>query len=320
MVTRLYGARASHVDVAVARHAGIADDPPVIRCAFLSTDDLDGYVVDDDRAVAPLARRGVHVERVPWRARADWDGFDIVVVRSTWDYQRDSAAFERVLETIDGAGAVLANPLPALRWNLRKTYLADLATKGVAIVPTQFGEGLDAARFDALCAHFAGREWILKPDIGANAEDVLRLPASAADARRNDALARFAARGWMAQPFIHDVTAHGEYSLFYFDGDYSHAILKTPKPGDFRVQEEHGGHIAAVRADRRLRSAADAVCAQLPGDCLYVRVDLVRLGGGEPAVMEVELIEPSLYLRTDRDAPERFADALVRWLSRQRSG
>lgn len=290
-----------------------------LHCAFLSTDRLEGYVVDDQRAFGALAARGVDVSTVSWHDRdRAWDEFDLVVVRSTWDYHDHVDAFFDVLESIDRSPALLANPLAAMRWNARKTYLRDLRQRGVAIVPTIFGERLDHGELSALAAHFGHRQWIVKPDVGANASDVVRLRGRPDAARSRQLMETFGARGYLAQPFVADVTRCGEYSVFYFDGAYSHGILKTPAPGDFRVQEEHGGRISAIDPCPRLRETADRVCAALPSGCLYARVDLVGDEGRGFDVMEVELIEPSLYLRMDPAAPDRFAAALQAWYRARR--
>ena len=115
----------------------------------------------------------------------------------------------------------------------------------------------------------------------------------------------------MVQPFLSHVITEGEFSLFYFNGKLSHAILKTPKAHDFRVQEEHGGVIRAVEAESELREAGDTALRALDSVPLYARADFVRANhGGGFWLMELELIEPSLYLRMDAEAPERFAQAL----------
>ena len=117
----------------------------------------------------------------------------------------------------------------------------------------------------------------------------------------------------MAQPFMASVVDEGEYSLFYFDGAYSHAIVKRPGDGDFRVQEEHGGRLEAVVPEHALLEAGAGALAKLPGQALYARLDFVR-DGDEFALMEAELIEPSLYFQLDKESPERFAAALARSL------
>ena len=127
----------------------------------------------------------------------------------------------------------------------------------------------------------------------------------------------FEDRDWFAQPFLRSVVTEGEYSLFYFDGVLSHAIQKVPKRGDFRVQEEHGGEIIAIPVTAELRRAAEPVLAAIAPVPLQVRIDLIRMDSGALALMEVELIEPSLYLRMHPGAPAAFANALETALARR---
>ena len=278
--------------------------------AFLSTDDLTGYVTDDELAREPLRELGCDVAFIPWRSNTDWDAYDVVVVRSTWDYQHDLPAFERTLECIAASRARLENPLALMQWNVRKTYLHDLAQRGVPIAPTHWGESPDPADIRALFALLDADEIILKPVIGASAGDIVRLRVSSDDAACAAAAALFAQRGYLAQPFLPQIVAEGEFALIYIDGELSHTILKSPKPGDFRVQEEHGGFIRAVTPERALVRAGARALAALPVTPLYARVDLVR-AGADHLLMELELIEPSLYLRLDDDAPTRFARAIA---------
>ena len=278
--------------------------------AFLTMDSLEAFVAYDHLAVEPLRARGWAVTDVPWRAETDWSRFEAVVIRTPWDYQRAPGAFLEVLAQIEASGARLANPLEVVRWNLDKTYLRDLGARGVPVVPTVWGEGLTPEALGGLFGDL-GREIVVKPTVGANADDAFRL---APDADASGALAAFAGRPFMAQPFVRSVVDEGEFSLFYFDGAYSHAILKTPAPRDFRVQEEHGGTIRAVEPAPALRAAAEAALEAAPGALLYARPDLVRMPDGSWALMELELIEPSLYFPYDAASPARFADAFVRWM------
>jgi glutathione synthase/RimK-type ligase-like ATP-grasp enzyme len=285
------------------------------RCAFLTTDPeiLDGFVTDDALAHQPLADLGWEVDEVPWRARVDWSRYEAVVLRSPWDYQREPDRFFAVLETIARSRARLLNPLQIVRWNLHKSYLFDLESRGVPIVPTAHERRLDAARLAALFVRFGAEELVLKPTIGANADDTFRIRRGDAAAAA-PALACYAAREVLAQPFVANVLGEGEYSLFFFGGEPSHAIRKVPKTGDFRVQEEHGGEILPVPAPPSLidlgRRALEAVVAPP----FYARVDLLRLAGDRFGVIELELIEPALYLRCDPEAPARFARAFVAWM------
>ena len=218
------------------------------RVAFLTLADRDGYVIDDGLAIAELAARGVSVEEVPWRAAADWCAYDGVVVRTPWDYQHDPEAFLETLAAIVAAGVPLTDSLSVIRWNLHKSYLRDLAGGGVAIVPTRWGRGLTAAALSGMVT----TECVLKPVIGANAGDTFRLAPGLDSTEAARIAGLYADREWMLQPFVKAVVTEGEYSLFYFGGVYSHAIVKRPAAGDFRVQEDHGGRIATVDADSTL--------------------------------------------------------------------
>lgn len=288
------------------------------RIAFLTMNNMEGFFAYDHLAFEPMARRGWQVEEIPWRKVVDWNEFQMVVIRSPWDYQQDWEAFLTVLTQIDQSRATLRNSLHTVRWNIHKSYLRDLRQRGVPIVPTLWFDRLTPERLEQTFAHFASPHIVVKPTVGANADDTFWIADEEDDTNREQALCVFANRELMAQPFVESIVATGEYSLFYFAGEYSHSILKTPKADDFRVQEEHGGVIRAIERSDELVQAATRVMRALDEVPLYARVDLVRLPDGTLALIELELIEPSLYLAYDTDAPERFATAMDRFL-RQRS-
>lgn len=279
-------------------------------CAFLTTEPLDASVVYDHLAVAPLVARGWTVDTVPWRSGADWDAYDVVVVRSPWDYQDAPDAFLDVLAAIDGSSARLENPLAVMCWNLRKTYLRELADAGVPIVPTRWADGLTAASLADAFAAWDAAEVVAKPVVSAGAEGTFRLGPD--PGAWTAALMSLATRACMIQPFLPSVVDEGEWSVFAFDGAVSHTILKTPEAGDFRVQEEHGGRIRAATPDADLLAITDAALTAIPHPepLLYARVDAVRLPDGSLAIIELELIEPSLYFPWAPGSAERFAEAL----------
>lgn len=273
------------------------------RICFLSTDNLDGYTFDDDLAVEPLNKLGWHVDTVSWHDPVvEWSDFTAVIIRTTWDYQHHSDRFLKVLKTIDKSSAVLENPLDIVRWNLSKTYLPEMEDRGCPIVPTVWNAAYTEKSFDEWQDHFRSSELIVKPTISATAQHTHRLTAFDPELTET-----FANRKFMVQPFMAAIVSEGEYSLFYFGGEFSHAINKSPKAADFRVQEEHGGIITAVEPEARMLSAADKAIRAIGKELLYARVDLVRDTEGDFALMELELIEPALYLRMDAGSPERFA-------------
>jgi glutathione synthase/RimK-type ligase-like ATP-grasp enzyme len=178
-------------------------------------------------------------------------------------------------------------------------------------VPTIWRDRLEPNELPGLIEDAGTAEIVIKPVVGLNAHGAFRLDAQSARSQEGELCAYYADRPLLAQPFLPAITTEGEFSLFYFNGELSHAILKLPKATDFRVQEEHGGVIRAVEADDTLRETGSAVMRAIGTVPLYARADFVRADGGSGFwLMELELIEPSLYLRMDKGAPERFARAL----------
>ena len=283
------------------------------RCAFLTLSDTGDYVIDDELAYDPLEALGWKVTAVPWdRSGNRWDDFDLVVIRSTWDYHLRVDEFMSVLSDIDRSGARLENPISLVRWNIDKRYLKDLAMRGIPTAPTIWRDGLNQGGLSQLMDEIAGdSDVVLKPVLSANALGAFRLGRDISQERTNEIESYFAERPFLAQPFIPQIVDEGEYSLCYFNGRYSHTLLKTPKKNDFRVQEEHGGIIRGVAPEAALLEAAQKVIDLLDVTPLYARADFVRAGDAESFwLMELELVEPSLYLRVDPAAPARFARPL----------
>lgn len=280
------------------------------RCAYLTMEDPGDFVTDYDLSFDAMVDRGWQVDTVPWRDTSiDWDGYDAVYICTPWDYPEDADLFMRVLETIDSSSAHLLNPLSLVKWTLAKTYLRDLENRGAAVVPSIWFDDIDASQIPRWFDDLAAEKVVIKPDIGGNAKDTYVLSNPVSDEDISHLLHTFAERPFFVQPFMENIQSEGEYSLFFFDGEYSHAILKTPAAGDFRTQEEHGAQIKSVVASRRQIEAARQVLALVDPRPVYVRADFVRDTGDNFLLMELELIEPSLYLRTDERAAARFAAA-----------
>jgi len=283
----------------------------VRRIAFLTLHDPAGFVIDDELAVLPLARRGIHVDTIPWdRPGVDWRQYALVVIRSTWDYQHSAEAFLRVLEAIEHQGIRLENGSEIVRWNMQKTYLRDLAGRGIETVPTFWREGLRAGELVPLFEELRSDEGVIKPVMSSNAQGAWKLDARRARELAPEIEAYFAGRPLMMQPFERGIAEEGEFSMIYLNGAYSHGILKTPKHGDFRVQEEHGSTIVSIAPEPALLAAGADAIAAVGQKLLYARADFVR-SGDTFRVMELELVEPSLYLRIDAGAAERFADTVA---------
>lgn len=261
-----------------------------------------------------LETRGCSVERVDWaRAKFDWASPDAAIFRSTWDY------FERFNEFSDWLDRVqnqtqLINSAKQVRWNLDKHYLLDLESRGVRIVPTLIQETGTTRSLSEWLAESGFDEAILKPAVSGAARHTYRInQANTSDyaALLNDLLKHEA---MMLQPFQENVLQSGEISLMVLDGKFTHSVQKIAKPGDFRVQDDHGGTVHEYLPKQREIDFAEevfAACDPLPA---YGRVDIVTDNDGHSAVMELELVEPELWFRFHPAAAADFADAVVRRL------
>lgn len=290
------------------------------RCAFLSMDSIADFYVYDDLLHEPLNNAGWSVDTVSWRKKnVDWSVYDAVIIRSPWDYQQDAEGFLACLEHIRSQTRLL-NDIETVKWNISKTYLKDVEQAGTEIVPTLFSDrvteesGRNRTSFERTILHafdqFDCTELVIKPVISANADHTYRVTRASLAGQLPLLTNTFEQRAFMLQPFIANIMDEGEYSLFYFGDQFSHAIKKVPKPGDFRVQEEHGGELFSVTPDNALLAIARRTLECIPDKPLYARLDYVRYQGRYVA-MELELIEPSLYFNMDSDSPQRFVDVLL---------
>jgi Glutathione synthase/Ribosomal protein S6 modification enzyme (glutaminyl transferase) len=286
----------------------------VLEIALATASKFATLVPDDLLLVDALAERNIRAHGVVWNDPAvRWSDYDAVVIRSCWDYHLAHAAFLAWIAELDSKGVRVFNPPALVRWNAEKTYLRDLSSSGVPVVPTRWIERGENSSLDAIMRDQQWGEVVVKPAISASAHDTWRTSASQA----HDAENRFremVSRGRvLVQPYLDVIAAEGEWSLLFYDGAYSHAALKRPKPGDFRVQVEHGGG-SEVREPEGLaiEAARVALAAAEQGRerSLYARVDGCMVDG-RFLLMELELIEPDLYLRGKPWAPARLADALV---------
>jgi hypothetical protein len=284
----------------------------LVTCAEIA--DLDP---DDRLVVAPLRQRGIAAEPVVWDAPGvDWAAYDLVVLRSPWDYVPRRAAFVAWASRVPH----LANPDDVVRWNTDKHYLRDLADADVPVVETAF-----VAPGSAEGWFVPGRELVVKPAVGAGSLDSGRYRIRDEDERRrmDEHLRRLldAGRTAMIQPYLRAVDTAGETALLYVAGpgglEYSHAARKGPMltgPAAEVTGLYKQETITPCQPSRRERAVAERALAAVPGGSdrlLYARVDLIPDDSGNPVLLELELTEPSLFLGQDDGAPERFAAAIA---------
>lgn len=300
------------------------------KIVFASCDALPEFSASDAILAKALEARGASVAQASWSGpQAPFEESDLVVLRATWDYAPRHEAFAAWLAGLESHKAVVNAPR-LMRWNMDKTYLLELAEKGAPLPPTRavrpdassIAEGLDALRLERA---------IVKPVFGAGASGL-----SIVDANDAAGLERAAAklvedggnymggndvgnaggdgRG-LVQALIPEVETAGETSLMFVDGEFTHAVVKRPKAGDIRVQEEHGGRTEPVDPPAFAVEAAAGLFDLLPEPAVYARIDAV-IFDKTFLLMEVELIEPELFFTyfPTTGAAERFADALVKRL------
>lgn len=260
---------------------------------------------------APLTRAleaaGWRWRWVPWdEPGVDWAGFDLVLIRTTWDYFLFIDRFRGWVEHAARAGANVWNPSDVLLWNSDKRYLQELARAGVPTVPTRVVPREAADRLAYVLEETGWEEVVVKPAVSGGAWGTFR---ATRDDPREQLFAQQKAHGAvLVQPFLPEVQ-QGEWSFVFFDREFSHAVLKLPGEGDFRVQEKHGGSYARAHPSASQVAEARAVLDAVKGELLYARVDMVELGG-KLTLMELEVLEPQLFFGAAPGSAERCAEAV----------
>ena len=283
---------------------------PRPRIAIATCAGYDDLKVDDELLRAAFAERGAEAGSVVWDGDdPGWEDFDLCLVRSTWDYHDAYPAFLEWTRKV-GAATALLNPAELVAWNSEKTYLRELAEAGVPTVPTVWIEPGSAVDAEALLAERGWEEAVIKPTVDLGAKNLHRVRVGGGEVQ--PALETVLARGEaMVQRFLLSLEADGELSLIYIDGVLSHSVRKRPAAGDFRVQSIWGGTMESTEPGDREREIGTLALAQLDEVPLYARVDLVADPSGNPCLIELELIEPNLYLVTRPSAAATLAEAAL---------
>ena len=282
-----------------------------MRLAILTP--TDDYYVDWRTGAADYRRLfGDALSLRTWREPGSLGGFDMIMPLLAWGYQRDPALWVELLSA--WRGLPFANPLATLRWNTNKAYLLELEAHGVPIVPSFLAPEFCQQDLDEARNAFGDVELVVKPTISGGAEGTYRMHPG--DPVPVDVMRR----EMLIQPLIPAVAEEGEFSLFYFGGNFSHAILKRPASGDFRVQEQFGGTEITIAPPSAAQILAATTLAAVKEQLLYARVDMVRAPDGSFQLMELELIEPSLFLLHAPDGGAMFAEAVRRHVEKVRSG
>lgn len=281
---------------------------------------LANILKDDALLQAALTALGISSERIDWAAKdIDWRSYDCALFRTTWDYFDRFEEFTHWLTKIEQQ-TKLINSSQIIRWNQDKHYLAELEQQGVAIVPSLFIEKGSMQPLAELLKQSGWKEAVIKPCIAGGARQTYRI--NALNAHETDTLISQLRKieSFILQPFMPEIIKTGEDSLMLFGGRFSHSIRKVAKPGDFRVQDDHGGKVHAYTATADQIAFAENALAAISKDgrfpeksICYARVDIVK-DGDSWRIMELELIEPELWLRFHEPSAVMFADAIQKLL------
>jgi hypothetical protein len=277
---------------------------------FATYRDLPNLDPDDRLAADALARRGVKVDAAVWNDDSvEWSRAGIVIVRSTWDYHLDPEGFLRWAARISSVTA-LWNPLEVIRWNVHKGYLRSLAERGVPVVETAWIAKGGTVDIEGTLRERGWSKAVIKPGIGLATRGVIFVDQSPEGLRRGQehAIALAREHDVMVQPFMESVKGYGERALVFIGREFSHTVTKTAFQPLMPTGE--AGETRAIDDPKEIAVACKAVVA-VDGELLFARVDLVRDADDEPLVIELEVVEPSLFLGFHPPSVERFADALA---------
>ena len=258
---------------------------------------------------------GAETMRVDWADVAvDWAAFDAILIRQTWDYFERFDEFSIWLDRVESLTRVF-NPVPVMRWNADKRYLPELSDAGVATVPTQvIGRQHTVPGLAELMDQYGYATAVIKPAVSGAGRETWRIARQQASEHETRWQRLVAQEDMLLQPFMPAIVESGEVSLIVIAGQVTHAVRKIAAPGEFRVQDDHGGTVHAHAPTSVEIALAEQAIAAVQGEVLYARVDLVESSAG-PLVMELELIEPELFFRQAPEAAEHLAQAVLKSVS-----
>ena len=272
-------------------------------------------VMKEDRLVLEaLEKIGLQVKKVAWSdASFDWSQTRIALFRTTWDYAEKFTRFRDWLREVS-MKTKLVNDYETIIRNLDKHYLNDLREEDINVVETCFVEPGDRRSLRDIHKELGWDHTVLKPAISAAAKDTFKLTPDTISNYEDRYAYLIKDETMMIQPFQEDVMKRGEISLMLIGGEYTHAVLKVARPGDFRVQDDFGGTVedyTPIQPEVDLAITAVKACEYQP---LYARVDIVNDNNGNPAISELELVEPELWFRKNEKAADMLAEEIRKQL------
>jgi glutathione synthase/RimK-type ligase-like ATP-grasp enzyme len=261
-----------------------------------------------------LQSKGLDITSEIWDdPKVDWAKYDVAVLKTPWDYHQKFEQFNRWLDHLESSNLRLFNDYRVVRWNMDKHYLQEIEQSGFEIIPSVFLSKGWKEELAPLFERLATDKLIIKPCVSGGSKDTLILNKATAN-KDIDSVVELLEKGdFIIQPMMSQIQ-EGEWSFIFFGGKYSHTIIKKPREGDFRVQQMFGGTIETVSPDQIYIDVAERYISRYAKDSLYARVDGLIVDG-RFMLMELELVEPFLYLSYHPDAVEKYYTALKEKLS-----
>lgn len=286
-----------------------------MKIAYVCYEDVGTYTSsvenEDDILLEFLKAKGLSITMEVWTdTDVNWAKYDLAVLKSPWDYFDKIDQFYNWLSKLDQLNVRLLNPIKTVKWNSDKHYLQEIAEAGLPVTPTLYLEKGKKADLAGCFKKLDTEILIVKPCISGGSKNTIKITRANLDEISPLVKQFLMEQAYMVQPFLKEIETEGEWSFLFFNGKFSHNLLKKAKPGDFRVQHYLGGSIHPGLAPERLLKSAERYVSAFAGDCLYARVDGVVVNG-EFMLMELELIEPFLFLFTHPDSYENYFNALV---------
>ncbi len=284
--------------------------------SYFSTGAYDSNTVDEDKILSTsLSEQQISHEIVSWSdPNVQWEKFSLLLIKSTWDYFDHYSDFLAWIATIKALGIPTLNDLDTIIWNSSKRYLREIEEKGFPVIKgavLEVGKQIDSSLIEQ---YMGTGTCVVKPLVSGGAKNTFKINASEWESFAGQIQALVDKEDFLIQPYVKEITEIGEYSLIFFNGEFSHAVLKSPASDDFRVQHYFGGTIKTIDPDSEMLLSAAKLVAEFAPESLYARVDGVKIDGVFH-LMELELIEPYLFLALSDKGLECYKKALSQRLS-----
>lgn len=265
---------------------------------------------EDDKLLIFLQEKGLNIEKVIWNdEEINWANYQVAILKSPWDYFDLYDDFKIWLNLLEESKVKLLNPFDVVRWNADKHYLREIELAGLNITPSFFVSKNDKIELNDFLKKFNTDQLIVKPCVSGGAKNTFKVTLKNIEEINKKLRTLVEEEDFIIQPFLPEILENGEWSFIFFNGLYSHALIKKAKTGDFRVQPAHGGSVHIQHPNKAVIEIAEKYVKLFAKNCLYARVDGTFVNG-EFLLMELELIEPFLFLNTAPQNYENYYNAL----------